>query len=71
MNDSFREPKGCRELLGGPVSVAGEVVGKVTEKGRKHLVPKNEGVGDKNNLQGRTLAALISDCMARPWRHQI
>ena len=52
MNDSFREPKGCRELLGGPVSIA-EVVGKVTEKGRKHLVPKNEGVGGKNNLRGR------------------
>lgn len=52
MNDSVREPKGCRELLGGRVSVAGVVVGKVTKKGRKHLVPKNEGVGDKNNLPG-------------------
>lgn len=50
MNDSENR-RTAWSSWGGPVSVAGEVVGKVTKKGRKHLVPKNEGVGD-NNLCG-------------------
>lgn len=28
-----------QELLAGPVSVAEEIAGKVSRKGRKHLVP--------------------------------
>lgn len=42
------ELKECRELLGGPSSVAGEIAGKVKGKGRKHLVPKSQGAGDRD-----------------------
>lgn len=38
--------------VGRTVSVGGEVAGEVTGKGRKHLVPKNEGGGDRHNLLG-------------------
>lgn len=45
---TVRELKECRELLGGPVSVAGEIAGKASGKGRKHLVPKSEDAGDRH-----------------------
>lgn len=51
MNDSVRV-EGMQGAIGRTVSVAGEIARKVTGKGRKHLVPKNEGGGDRNNLLG-------------------
>lgn len=35
------------ELLGGPVSVAGEIAGKVNGEGRTQVVSKSEGAGGR------------------------